>query len=60
MWPAALSVAVHTLGYLLAMTLVAWVVYRKLGVAILRKAWLNLEAVWATALVAAGVVAWLS
>jgi len=60
LWPAAITVTVHTLGYLLAMTLVAWVVYCKLGVAILRKAWLNLEAVWAVALVAAGTVAWLS
>jgi len=59
-WRAALSVGVHTLGYLLAMTVVAWIVYRKLGVAILRKAWLNLETVWAGALVAAGLVAWLS
>lgn len=59
-WSAVLSVGVHTLGYLLAMTLVAWLVYTKLGVSILRKAWLNLEAVWACALVVAGAVAWLS
>ncbi len=57
---ALLSVGVHTLGYQLAMTLVAWLVYAKLGVSILRKAWLNLEAVWACALVIAGAVAWLS
>jgi hypothetical protein len=32
------------------------VVYRKFGLAILRKAWLNLDAVWAAALVVTGVV----
>jgi hypothetical protein len=35
---------------------VAWVVYRKLGLALLRTAWLNLDLVWAAALVATGVV----
>jgi hypothetical protein len=38
------------------MTLAAWVVYRKLGLRLLRKAWLNVDWVWAGALVVAGLV----
>jgi hypothetical protein len=33
----------------------AWVVYRKFGLALLRKAWVNFELVWAAALVATGL-----
>jgi hypothetical protein len=53
---AAMAVAVHTLAYLGVMTLAAWVVYRKLGLRLLRKAWLNVDWVWAGALVVAGLV----
>ena len=47
-----LAVAVHTLGYLLFTGAIAWVVYKRLGLSVLRKAWLNLDFVWATALIA--------
>jgi hypothetical protein len=50
-----LATGVHTVGYLTVTGAVAWVVYRKLGLALLRSAWLNLDAVWAAALVIAGV-----
>jgi hypothetical protein len=50
------ATALHTLGYLLVMGLVAVVVYEKVGLAILRKAWFNLDAVWAVALVITGIV----
>jgi hypothetical protein len=46
------AVAVHTIGYLLLTGLVAWIVYVKLGLSLLRKAWLNLDLVWAMALIA--------
>jgi len=49
------SVVVHTLGYLLATALVAIVVYEKLGVAILRRAWFNIDLVWMLALMITGV-----
>jgi hypothetical protein len=52
----ALLFAVHTLTYLLVMALTAWVVYRKLGLALLRTAWFNMDLLWAGALVIAGVV----
>ena len=49
------SVVVHTLGYLLTTALIAIVVYEKLGVAILRRAWFNIDFVWMLALMITGV-----
>ena len=49
------AVVVHTLGYLLTTALVAIVVYEKLGVAILRHAWFNIDLVWMLALMITGV-----
>lgn len=51
---ALAAIAVHTLGYLLTMGAIAWIVYQKLGLSLLRKAWLNLDVVWAVALIATG------
>jgi hypothetical protein len=53
---ALLATAVHTMAYLAVTGLIAWVVYSKLGLAVLRKAWLNLNVVWAAALVVTSVV----
>jgi hypothetical protein len=50
------ATAIHTLGYLLVMGIVALVIYEKVGLAILRKAWFNLDIVWAVALMITGVV----
>jgi hypothetical protein len=47
-----LAVAIHTCGYLLLTGTIAWVVFTRLGVSVLRKAWLNLDFVWALALIA--------
>ena len=54
-WPNALAVGIHTLAYLTVTALVAWIVYRKLGLALLRTAWFNLDWLWAGALVVTGV-----
>jgi len=56
----AASVAVHTLGYLLATAVVAILVYEKLGVAILRRAWFNIDLVWMLALMITGAFILLS
>ena len=53
-WVGLLAVGAHTAAYLCVMTLAAWAVYRKTGLAFLRTAWLNLDWVWAGALVIAG------
>jgi hypothetical protein len=50
------ATGVHTIAYLAVTGLVAWVVYRKLGLALLRKAWFNFDLLWAVALVATGLV----
>ena len=49
------SVAVHTFGYLLVTGLVAMLVYEKLGVGMLRRAWFNVDLFWMLALMATGV-----
>ncbi len=46
-----IATLVHTMGYLAVTGLVAWVVYWKLGLALLRKAWINLHLIWAVALI---------
>ena len=51
-----LAVAIHTLAYLVVMALAAWVVYQKLGLSLLRTAWLNMDWLWAAALFVTGVV----
>jgi hypothetical protein len=47
-----LAVAIHTFGYLLLTGMIAWVVYKKLGLSILRQGWVNLDLIWASALIA--------
>jgi len=51
-----LATGVHTIAYLAVTGLFAGVVYRKLGLALLRKAWFNFDLIWAAALVATGLV----
>jgi hypothetical protein len=48
------AVGVHSAGYLLVATLIALFVYEKLGLAILRRAWFNLDLLWVIALVLSG------
>jgi hypothetical protein len=50
------ATAIHGASYLLVTALVAWVVYAKLGVGLLRSAWVNLDAVWAAALIVSGAL----
>jgi hypothetical protein len=56
---ASLAVAVHTAGYLVVTVLVAAVVYEKVGLAVLRKAWVNMDLIWAGALVVTGLLTFL-
>lgn len=50
------AVAVHTLAMFGAMAGVAVLVYERLGLAVLRRAWLNLDLLWACSLIAAGLL----
>jgi len=50
-WTGTLAVTVHTLAYLLTTGAIALVVYEWLGLSLLRKAWINLDLIWAVALI---------
>lgn len=50
------AVVVHTLGHLLVAGLLALLVYEKLGLAILKTAWFNIDFTWALALIATGII----
>jgi hypothetical protein len=52
----ALALVMHVATMVLVMGVIAVVVYEKLGVAILRQAWINTEWVWAGAFVLAGLL----
>ena len=55
--PIAVTAAlIHTLGYLAVTAALAVVVYEKVGLRILRRAWINLNVLWAGALIAAAVL----
>jgi len=53
---ALLATGVHTIAYLAVTGLIAWVVYEKIGLALLRKAWFNFDLLWALALVVTGLI----
>ena len=53
---AAAAAGIHTLAYFVVMAGAAWIVYRRLGLRLLRQAWINMDWVWAGALVITGVV----
>jgi hypothetical protein len=55
---AAGSVAVvHTAAMLVVAGAIAWIFYRFVGLALLRRVWFNVDLLWAVALIAAGVIA---
>ncbi|MCG8349658.1 MAG: hypothetical protein MI924_17985 [Chloroflexales bacterium] len=55
-----LAVGVHTLAMLVVMAAVAWVVYTRLGLMVLRQSWINFDLIWAVALLLVGSLALLT
>jgi hypothetical protein len=53
-WVGATAALVHTAGYLLVTGVIAVIVYERVGVRFLRTAWVNLDLIWAVALVVTG------
>ena len=54
---ADLGVAViHTVGYLLVTGIIAVIVYERLGLRLLGRAWFNVDRLWAGALIATASV----
>jgi hypothetical protein len=59
--PTGVVVAlIHTLGYVAVTASLAVVVYEKVGLRILRRAWVNVNVVWSAALMGAGLMTVLS
>jgi len=54
--PALAAIGLHSLAMLATTGAIALAVYQWLGLAFLRRGWLNLDALWVTALLATGVV----
>ena len=54
-WIGLLAVTVHTLAMLLA-GVIAWVIFAWAGLAVLRRAWINLDLVWSAALIGTGAI----
>jgi len=50
------ATVLHTLGYLGVTMLAAVLVYEQVGVGVLRRAWINLDLLWAGALIGTGVL----
>jgi len=51
-----MATLVHTIGYLLVTGLVAVIVYEKLGLRLLRSAWINIDLIWAGTLILTGLI----
>jgi len=49
-----IATLVHSVGYLVVTAVAAWVVMDRLGLGLLRKAWINLDVIWAGALILTG------
>jgi hypothetical protein len=57
LWTGVAATAIHTLGYISVTGVIAVLVYRKFGLALLRTAWFNLDLAWAAALIVTGAIA---
>mgnify|MGYP001331110357 CR=1 FL=1 len=55
-----LAVSIHTLAMLLTMAIIAWVVYRRLGLMVLRTGWVNFDLIWSVALLFVGGIAFVT
>ena len=53
---ALFATGLHAVGYLVVTAAVAILVFEKLGVGILRRAWFNLDLIWSAALIATGTL----
>jgi hypothetical protein len=51
-----MATGIHTAGYLAVTMLLAVAVYERLGLRVLRTAWVNLDLVWGVALIGTGVL----
>jgi hypothetical protein len=55
---ACLAVGVHTLAMLVVSAAVAVAVYQWVGLAFLRRGWINIDVLWSVALIGGGLLLW--
>jgi hypothetical protein len=55
-WTALAATGVHAAGYLAMTGFLALLIFERLGVGVLRRAWVNLDGVWAAALIVTGAL----
>jgi hypothetical protein len=55
-WQGLAAATLHTAALLVVMSLVAIVVYERVGVGFLHRAWLNVDLIWTVTLLVAGVI----
>jgi hypothetical protein len=53
---AMAAVGVHTISHLIIAGLLAWIVYDFVGLAVLRRSWINLDLIWCFSLLGASIV----
>jgi hypothetical protein len=53
---AFFATGLHSVGYLAVTAITAVLVFEKLGVGVLRRAWFNLDLIWSAALIATGTL----
>ena len=56
LWTGLFAVAIHTAAMLLVAAAIAWLILQWLGLAVLRSSWINLDLVWSSALIGAGLL----
>ena len=52
----AFGLVLHVVAMIAVMAVIAVLVYDKLGVAVLKKAWLNTDQLWAAAFIVAAII----
>jgi hypothetical protein len=50
------AVGVHTIAHLAVSGVIAWIVYDFIGLAVLRRSWINLDLIWCFSLLGAAIV----
>ena len=50
---ATAAVAIHTISHLIVSGFIAWIVYDFIGLAVLRRSWINLDLIWCFSLLGA-------
>ena len=53
---ATAAIGLHTISHLIVSGFIAWIVYDFIGLAILRRSWINLDLIWCFTLLGAAVV----